>query len=770
MSVHGNSSPTGTGEQLVSVTSQLRPFSLLIPGYHPARGDTSQVGPAFGRFNPELGMVLNDICHSRVVALDYETNGLPLYSPEFRVVGVGLAWDTGSAYWDLQNWDDWQDLLSQLISAGNGRLIAHNVYYDGGVCWKLFRTQPEWLACTYGLYMQLATESFRGQKWGLKAAQSDLLGWKETNEIELDSWLIDNNYVQNTSREQKEGYYFRIVEGEERWLKPRKAEMWRAPQEVLGKYCILDAESCYLLYTRILSPVMDQFPDLKTYHARDFLHLVDVLIRQHQHGISVDGARLAEHRDQLGDDISAAVSEFRGRPEVAGLIGEWEKKRFGEFLETEPEQFRKFELGTEPVRVTKKGTTTKSWEGWNRKREAGPILSKNWEKWEEKRKQIISGEMPEYLFNLNSDKQLRELLYDQLGFPVELWTEHETTPQPALNEDALGLMGDLGKILVRRNLLQKEREYVESYISLLTPGSLLHPSFRVPGTVTGRLSGKDPNIQQIPKTRGTLECFIPRPGHIWVDCDVNALEQVVLAELSGDPSLLKLYGPGASPNDVYLFVGSQFPGEIGRKIRAAGYDPDNPTPDGIKNAKKQCKNERSIAKVVVLASSYGAGANKIHRTLRLSGVNISEEAVQEIHRSYWEIFSGVRKYGRRLESEWRSRGGWVLNGVGRPVGVAEEYKKDIVNRVVQSTGHDILVKYIRILSTTLDERNIPWQPIVIDFHDESLIEVPEIHGDTVKQLMEEHVYARLNTELGGLIPLRGSAVIARNLADVKLED
>lgn len=760
-----HTSPLQPAENLVSVTSHLKPFSLLSPGHHPPR-----VGPgsSFNLFNPELSSVLDQISSSGVVALDWETNGLPLYHPDFRAVGLGLAWDTGSAYWDLPGWERWrQEIAAPILQAAAGRLVAHNVYYDDGVAWRVMRQHGDWLACTYGLYYQLANEGFLGQQWGLKPAQRDLLGWRETNEGELDSWLIDAGYIQNFKKEKKEDYYHRIIEGEDRWVKPDKSQMWRAPMEILGKYCILDAEACYLLFTRVLNPVLQQFPGLVDYHARDFLPLVNILVEQHQLGMQLDGDKLASHGQQLGVDIQAAVAEFRGRPEVEQLIHQWETGLYSDFMETEPQQFIKVKLGTEPAQFKKDGEISKNWEKWVARKNLPAQLSKNWISWNARREQVEAGLLPEYRFNLNSDKQLGWLLYDQLGYPVEptLLTE---TGKPSLSEDALGLMGDLGKILVRRNLLQKEREYVESYLNLLTGASLLHPSFRVPGTLTGRLAGKDPNIQQVPKTRGTLSCFIPRPGTVWVDCDVNALEQVVLAELSNDPSLLQLYGPGAKPNDVYLFVGSQLPGGLGDRIRAAGYDPTRPSPEGIAAAKKSCKTERSIAKTVVLASSYGAGPAKIHKTLRLAGIDITEDQVRDIHRTYWDIFQGVKVYSRKLEREWTARGGWVMNGVGRPIGVDEMFKKDIVNRVVQSTGHDLLLKYIRHLRSNLS--SIPWAPIIMDWHDQTIVEVPEAYAEEVKYLMETVSFSDLNQELGGTIPLKGTAAIVRNLAESKLEN
>lgn len=220
--------------------------------------------------------------------------------------------------------------------------------------------------------------------------------------------------------------------------------------------------------------------------------------------------------------------------------------------------------------------------------------------------------------------------------------------------------------------------------------------------------------------------------------------------------------------DVYLFVGSQLP-VIGPKIRAAGYDPDNPTPEGIKNAKKECKTERQISKTVVLASSYGAGPAKLHRTLTLAGIDIAFNIVEEIHAMYWEIYADIVAYRRWLESEWRKNEGWVVNGVGRPICVDAMFKKDLVNRVVQSTGHDILLKYIRIWSDKLDECGVEWYPIIADWHDQSIIEVREEDADMVKYIMGDYAFLALNEELKGIIPLKGTGGVVKDLAESKLE-
>ena len=140
--------------------------------------------------------------------------------------------------------------------------------------------------------------------------------------------------------------------------------------------------------------------------------------------------------------------------------------------------------------------------------------------------------------------------------------------------------------------------------------------------------------------------------------------------------------------------------------------------------------------------------------------------VEAIHRGYWELFAVVKDFGRSLLFEWKRNKGYILNGIGRPMAVTEKYNRDLLNRFVQSTGHDIFVKYIRILCDELTRAGIPYVPIIIDFHDASTVEVPDAYE---KQAVE--VFARsmdlLNAELNGRIKLKGVPMSGKNLAIVK---
>jgi hypothetical protein len=507
----------------VTLTTHPR-FVLMEPRPTPAR-----VGRSYQLVCPpetETAELLLSASQASVVAVDFETKGNDYSLPdtEAYVVGVGLAWDKGSCYLSMDQLPDTAiTQLVRLLTEHKG-LVAHNVYFDGGWIRRDLGGHANWLACTFGLYMQCASEGWEGQKWGLKEAMVDVLMWTSTNETELDTWLVENGYKKQNNA-------------------PLKGEMWRAPASILGKYCVLDAEATYLLYTEHLLPIVRRFPKLAEYHHRDFIPHVLIHIDQKISGILTDRDHWQTYATELERAIIESEHNFREHPLVAPFVQEFEAAKLQEFLATQPARYKKRKARSEPAKFTKSGEVSKNWLKWEAL-EALPLEeSKVWQNWEAKRHRIEIGIEPGYSFNLQSGDHLRWLMYEKLKNKVLLQTD---SGLPAISEDALQSMGDVGQILIGRALKVKELSYISDYIERVEMRPTIHPSFKMPGTVTGRLAGKAPNLQQLPKTRGTLSGFISRPGHSFVDCDVNALEMVVTAELSQDRNLLALYGPDAT--------------------------------------------------------------------------------------------------------------------------------------------------------------------------------------------------------------------------------
>jgi DNA polymerase I-like protein with 3'-5' exonuclease and polymerase domains len=734
-----------------------RKYTTLVPGFFPAR--TGNTFLCLGS-QEDVDPVIADANKSKILAVDFETRGGDYSTDDIAVVGVALAYETGSVYF---HWDHLseakQNQLWDLLLEHPG-LIAHNVYFDGGIVYKFTGRHPKWFTCTYSLLATLANEGYPGANWGLKTAQLELLGWHDTNTRELDEWLITHTYYSGVRRVDESPAHL-LEEYRAGTLKPERGFMYRAPSHILGKYSVLDAEACYLLYIHVLSPAVDKFPALVKYHS-DMLYLIQLLIQQRMLGIPVDREGLMHRAQHLAEYINKKQEEFLSHPQIIPCVQKIEKGMLQELLATEPARYNKQKERNEPKKHNKDGSVSKVWQKWKSLVDEPPVQSKNWEKWQAKVEAVRAGENPEYRFNINSGPQLRVVLYDMLNFPVRVTTDSGLA---STGVKALKHMGELGTILLDRNYAVKELTYIQAYIDATAERPTIHPSFRAPGTVSGRLTSKEPNMQQIPKSQAVMKLFKARPGYVWIDLDFSALEPVVATEFSEDPNLEVIYGNGRPVNDIYLFVGANIPG-MAEKIRGAGYDPYNPTPEGLSAAKKKCKHERAICKTVVLACQYGAGVNKVMETLENDDVFLPYEDVARIHSGYWELFSRVRDFSRELLFQWRENGGYVLNGVGRPMSVPEDMMKDTLNRFIQSTGHDLLIRYIRIYTEELTRRGIEWYPLMIDWHDASCVEVREDQLEQAKQVMVWGV-DELNRELNGRIKLRGEPDVGYNLSDVK---
>lgn len=722
----------------------MKPFSLLKP-VQTQKPDKAVVHIKHCQTRAEVKRLIDNL--DELVALDFETNGSKAHEDNCHVVGVGLADSKTILYFDVKDKPDIYDQI--LLSLEGKQLFGFNINFDAGFMhrdWSKKIDQPvsgyglqwhNWKYDVYALYKQLSNEGWAGQEWNLKAAQIDLLGWDSKGDVELTRWLVDNDHYTVVSTTPLNDYVYRSDLN--RYCRPDRSKMHLAPPEILGYYCGLDAASTYMLLTEVFLPCVESLPSSAQelfwfYHQELFITNVKWHIEQQLRGIYVDTESLTAYTKDLTGIIHQAESDFLNHDDIKPHIIEWNQLSIAK------------KLGKQPAELTKAGKPSKNYINWLAKKEKLAAESH---------------------FNLNSGAQRQWLFYEKLGHEVLLRTEKGN---PAVDKKALLAWGEPGQILKLNNDKTKELGYVQSCIEMVknSVDGLLHPQYRLPGTLTCRIAGAGSfNIQQQPKSKGYLKHWQPLKGHIWVDADVESLEAVVLAELSKDKTMRYLYDPSSPKNDIYLYVGSFLPG-IGERIRAAGYDPNNPTAEGIANAKKLAKHERQIAKVCVLGFQYGMGPKKLRMTLRLEGINMSEQESYDIYNAYWELFLGIREYQNYLEGEWRKRGGWVYNGIGRPVCCYEPYLKDIVNRVVQSTGHDILMYVNYQLYNIREENQIDFWPIIIDWHDASLVEC-QIGREPIVLKMFHEAYRRTNEWLKGDLLIRTKPQVVHNLAESKCE-
>lgn len=754
-------------------------YALLKPTQVP-KLDKSQVNIISYEMRPYVvHEILSQIPANSIVAVDIETKGTQAADVSTRIVGVGVSWDLGTHYFDIEtNASEVNDELIKFLLRTDLTFLGHNIFFDAAFLTRDIGTWMNWQWDTFGLFRQLASEGWIGQKYGLKDAQVHLLGWDSKGDEELNEYLVKQGLVNNAEVYTAEKWtpelrYQGYLDGK---VRPNKGEMWQAPATILGYYCGLDAYSTLQLFKAVLYPVIVSWPEswqevFCDYHS-SHIQEIKLLVEQQLRGIRIDTNILDTFDIALESTIAKSNVEFLKHPEISRYLAEYNLNYLSELKSGEPAKYKKLPvLGEEPSRLTKKGEASGAWLKWEAKRlkiqELGPgEISKVWLNWAAKYDEAAAvAAKGSGHFNINSGPQRRWLFYDKLQYEVKVKTKSD---QPATDKKALPGFGEPGRILNKLDKQVKLTTFVESLRARLLNGQL-HPQFTVPGTFTGRLGGSGKfNLQNIPKSYTFASAFRARPGHVWVDLDFASLEQVVLAELSRDPTLLKLYGPGAPANDVYLFNGSQLP-VIGDKIRKAGYDPNNPTVEGIESAKKLAKRERGIAKTITLASAYGAGANKIRMTLALEGVFVGYKEAEAMVKGYWNLYGKVKEYEAYLQDEWEHRGGWVFNGLGRPVCCFFEKRKDLVNRVVQSTGHDILMLFIRELAQQVQGAGIEAWPVFLDTHDATTWECREQDAELLKQAFEKSLQLTNEWLMGenGLIPLKGDATIVTNLAEAK---
>jgi DNA polymerase I-like protein with 3'-5' exonuclease and polymerase domains len=636
----------------------------------------------------------------RLQAIDLETRGTDATHPDSAIVGIGVSNECRSVYVDMRSLSNLSSGYLRDYLEQSKRLIAFNVIFDASFLYRYCGKWLAWEADTYGLFKQLSSEGFTGQRWNLETLQKDVLGWPSSNKDVLAAALAER--------------------------KLGKGDMWQLPPEILGPYCAQDAEAALQGHKYLTQVCRDnKFDALLDYHRNEFMDMARLMVTQQHAGITVDVESLQSHMTELGVKISHTMQKFHEHSQVAPVIARFNETQLAEYRAKEPEK------------NTKDGKVSARWQAWSER----------------------AANVPK--FNCNSKKQLAWLLYDQLGMKVYKKTKGGI---PAVDKKVLPSLGEPGKILTAYSKLVKEQGYVTKCLSVVRDGKI-YPQFRWPGTVTGRPSGGGGfNMLQQPKTKGYLQCLKAGPGKKLVQVDFSALEPTILAEFSQCPAMLSIYGEGRPENDIYLFNACHM-GALGDEIRKY-YDPVNPSRAGIEAAKKHCKKQRDISKLVTLSSAYGAGASSIYEGLMLAGVDIKLAEVKAALQNYWQLYRGVKQFEVQLLDMWRQNDGWIINGAGLPMTIAQQSTKDILNRFCQGTAGAFITMYVRRVYQRCTERGIQLTPWLPNFYDETIGECDEKDAEAAAQIYRECL-VELNEFLGMTINLKGEPQIADNLAEIK---
>ena len=328
-------------------------------------------------------------------------------------------------------------------------------------------------------------------------------------------------------------------------------------------------------------------------------------------------------------------------------------------------------------------------------------------------------------FNINSPKQLGDVLFNKLNLPKPVKYGKGRTISTAVDVlEGLAAEHQAPKLVLEyRQLSKLKSTYVDALPALLNPATgRLHTTFDQTGTATGRLSSANPNLQNIPVRtevgREIRAAFTAAPGHLLLAADYSQIELRLLAHYSKDPLLVEAFRRG---DDIHTLTASQ----------VFGVPPLMVTPD-----------HRRQAKVVNFGIVYGLSAFGLSQNL---GIEPAE--AKKFIEAYFEKYRGVRAFIDRTLEETR-RDGRVKNLFGRVRPIPDINSKNFnlrgfaertaVNTPLQGTAADLIkIAMIRIDAAIL-ERGLKSR-MTLQVHDELVFEVPESEMDGMCTLVREQM-------------------------------
>ncbi|MDD3823046.1 MAG: DNA polymerase I [Sphaerochaetaceae bacterium] len=317
-------------------------------------------------------------------------------------------------------------------------------------------------------------------------------------------------------------------------------------------------------------------------------------------------------------------------------------------------------------------------------------------------------------FNINSTKQLQEVLFEERKLPTGkknktgFSTATDTLEQLAPFDSVPRL------ILMNRGLVKLKNTYIDTLPLMINRETgRIHTSFTQTGTATGRLSSRNPNLQNIPirndDGRRIRDAFVPAPDHLFLSADYSQIELVVLAHLADDPGLKEAFLHG---QDIHTHTAAIIFNLL----------PELVMPD-----------QRRIAKTINFGVMYGMSAFRLSNELQIS----RKDAAQFID-DYFNRFSGVRAFmDGVLESARQTQRVSTILGRERPVpeilskNAVERQgaERIVINTAIQGSAADIMKLAMLNVFSAMEREGMRGQ-LLLQVHDELIFEVPkqEIHA------------------------------------------
>ncbi len=338
-------------------------------------------------------------------------------------------------------------------------------------------------------------------------------------------------------------------------------------------------------------------------------------------------------------------------------------------------------------------------------------------------------------FNIDSPKQLQQVLFEKLNLPVVRKTPKG---QPSTAEDVLEELSGAyplpRTVLEYRALAKLKSTYTEKLPEQINPRTgRIHTSYHQAVAQTGRLSSTDPNLQNIPirtpEGRRIRQAFVAPPGHVLLAADYSQIELRIMAHLSGDEGLL---GAFEQERDVHQATAAE--------VFAAALEAVTP-------------DQRRLAKTINFGLIYGMSAFGLARQL-----GIDRAAAQRYVERYFERYPGVRRFMDETRAQARERG-YVETVFGRRLylpdirsgnpQIRQYAERSAINAPMQGTAADI-IKRAMISVDAWCRQHEGRARLIMQVHDELVLEVPREHLAEVRDAVRAHMTAAASLR----VPLR----------------
>ncbi len=344
-------------------------------------------------------------------------------------------------------------------------------------------------------------------------------------------------------------------------------------------------------------------------------------------------------------------------------------------------------------------------------------------------------------FNINSPKQLGEVLFDRLGLPAYKKTKTGYSTNAEVLDKLRGQHPIVEEVLEYRQYAKLKSTYVDGLLKVLAPDGRVRTSFQMTVTATGRLSSTEPNLQNIP-TRTALgsevrRMFAADEGKVLVDADYSQIELRLLAHISGDDAMREAFLSG---EDFHTVTAAHVFGVAVECVTPA---------------------MRRAAKAVNFGIVYGISAFSLSQDL---GITVAE--AKAYMDAYFDRFPGVKRYMDGVVEKAR-KDGFVETLLHRRRDLPEIKASNhnmrafgervALNMPVQGTAADIIkLAMVRVFDRL--QREKLEAKLIMQVHDELIVECPEHEVEQVKQLLTEEMEGAFDLS----VPLTAEAHSGKN--------